>query len=433
MAFAVIFPFLKMCNLKEIYEDAYHNPGSCRTARRVLAYGIMTNLFKELATFPMDNMDVTNFSTYQMMCSRHLEVAMSQLDMFMPANYENIMALLLGAAHAIELCKPSLCWTLVSSAAGLCQNLGYHRINTMMNDTVQDRRSKLHVFWMIYMFDKTLSLRLGRASLIQDWDISLPFVAPGDEALNGTEGSKMLAYWVKVAQVQGQTYEKLFSPAAFLRSPTERTRIAVDLVDAMNMAWYERGDASMGDLTNFRGFKSHTLHRRKATYTANSSPNETEVPSKRRPFGKHNVRAGSSSDGKDHLQDHVQGKHFPTHVARSPLNSPGSFEKVQDIFFHADVVMHYSTCALIQRAVTPDQVTFNQECLESSRAALVAHRKANSQFNTKGNEELWSGYIHWSILQVSQVQSQTLDQGLTRLQAPFTPYAAHLHSQQFHY
>jgi hypothetical protein len=32
--------------------------------------------------------------------------------------------------------------------------------------------------------------------------------------------------------------------------------------------------------------------------------------------------------------------------------------------------------------------------------------RASSQFNTKGNEEIWSGYIHWSVLQ-----------------APFTPYA----------
>jgi hypothetical protein len=78
---------------------------------------------------------------------------------------------------------------------------------------------------------------------------------------------------------------------------------------------------------------------------------------------------------------------------------------VQDIFFHSDVVMHYSTCALIQRAVSPDDTTFNQECLASSKAALAAHMRANRQFNTKGNEELWSGYIHWSILQ-----------------APFTPY-----------
>jgi hypothetical protein len=82
----------------------------------------------------------------------------------------------------------------------------------------------------------------------------------------------------------------------------------------------------------------------------------------------------------------------------------GSFERVQDIFFYSDVVMHYSTAALIQRAVSPNNMTFNQECLESSRAALVAHMRANAQFNKKGQEDLWAGYVHWSILQ-----------------APFTP------------
>jgi hypothetical protein len=72
--------------------------------------------------------------------------------------------------------------------------------------------------------------------------------------------------------------------------------------------------------------------------------------------------------------------------------------------------MHYSTCALIQRAVSPGSTSFNKECLESSRAALVAHMRANAQFNKKGQEELWSGYVHWSILQ-----------------APFTPYVTISH------
>lgn len=79
-----------------------------------------------------------------------------------------------------------------------------------------------------------------------------------------------------------------------------------------------------------------------------------------------------------------------------------SLERMEDVFFHADVVMHYSTCALIQRAVTPDGVTFNQECLASARAALVAHERCNAQFNVKGNEQMWNGYVHWSILQVSR-------------------------------
>jgi hypothetical protein len=78
--------------------------------------------------------------------------------------------------------------------------------------------------------------------------------------------------------------------------------------------------------------------------------------------------------------------------------------RIEDVFFYSNVVMHYSTCALIQRAVSPDNVTFNQECLESARAALVAHMRCNDQYNTAANKELWNGYIHWSILQ-----------------APFTP------------
>jgi hypothetical protein len=63
----------------------------------------------------------------------------------------------------------------------------------------------------------------------------------------------------------------------------------------------------------------------------------------------------------------------------------------------ADVLLHYSTCALIQRAVSPDNVTFNQDCLDSSRKALLAHQRCSEQFNVKGNEDLWSGYIHWYI------------------------------------
>lgn len=301
MAFAVIFPFLKMRNLREIFDDVYHNPATCSAARRMLVYGIMENLFTEFNSFPLTRMDITDFSTYAVLCKRHLEVAMSQLDIFMPASYENIMALLLGSAQAIEMCKPSLCWVMISSAAGLCQNLGYHRINTMTNDPVEVRKSKIHMFWMIYVFDKTLSLRLGRASVIQDWDISLPFVLPGDGTPHGPEGSQMLAYWIKVARVQGQTYEKLFCPAAFLKSSEDRARTAAELVNAMNMAWYERGDACVTDFSGIVDFKKHVPHRKAAS---RRSPNETELPSKRSLLVQQPL--GTSID----TTEYVQGK-FP--------------------------------------------------------------------------------------------------------------------------
>lgn len=52
MAFAVIFPFLKMRNLFEIFEDAYQDPAHCGAPRRMLAYGVGYNLFTEFSAMP---------------------------------------------------------------------------------------------------------------------------------------------------------------------------------------------------------------------------------------------------------------------------------------------------------------------------------------------------------------------------------------------
>ncbi|KAI4621865.1 hypothetical protein J4E80_004238 [Alternaria sp. BMP 0032] len=305
MAFAVVFPFLRMANLKDIFYDVYHNPETCSAARRVLTFGVLENVFNEFRILPLVNMDVTNYRT----------------------------------------------------------------------------QTKIHIFWMIYMLDKTLSLRLGRSSILQDWDISLPFVVSSDPNDKHAESSAFLSYWIKVARVQGLTYEKLFCPAAFTRSTEERTRIAIELVNSLNQAWYERGDASIVDFSQ----QGQTYHL--GTPRSNkigNSPNDTPLPSQyKRYVHKSQGREGSEVD------EYVQG----------------SFERVQDIFFYSDVVMHYSTCALIQRAVSPGNMSFNQECLESSRAALVAHMRASAQFNKKGQEDFWSGYVHWSVLQ-----------------APFTPF-----------
>jgi hypothetical protein len=194
------------------------------------------------------------------------------------------MPLSVGTACAVEMCKPLLAWLLVSKAAELCVDLGYHRFETMKNNTEEQQRSKMHLFWMIYMFDRQLSLRLGRASQIHDWDVSLPLLAARDASPNGFEGSDMLLCWVKVARVQGQIYEKLFSPAAFSKTLTERRRTAVTLISALNQAWSERGYASIMDFTNLL------------------SPNETEIPSKRKRF--------SRQKGRDALNpnNYMQGK-----------------------------------------------------------------------------------------------------------------------------
>jgi hypothetical protein len=277
---AMIFPFLRMKNLMSIIEDAYQNPGQCGATRRMLAYGVLHIIFSEYTTFPLFGRNRDEHRSYTVQCKYQIEVAMSQLDIFMPASYENIMALMLGGAWGVEMCKPSVTAVMLGTAAALCQILGYHRYQTLKEDTEEDRENKMHIFWIIYVFDKTMSLRLGRASFIQDWDISLPYFSNDNKAAaDSPDGKLMITYWAKVARVQGQTYEKLFSPAAFLQSPEERTRTAIELVNAMNQAWYERGDARMADLNPTDHSRSVYMRQPVINY---SSPIETDPPSRRK-------------------------------------------------------------------------------------------------------------------------------------------------------
>jgi hypothetical protein len=240
-----------------IIADAYNNPAECGATRRMLAYGVIHVVFSDYPTIHLAGMDEKEGRSYAVQCKFQIEVAMSQLDIFMPASYENIMALMLGGAWAVEMCKPSITALMLNTAAGLCQVLGYHRYQTFKDDTEEERDDKIHIFWMIYIFDKTLSLRLGRPSFIQDWDISLPYFSDRKAATEIPDGKQLIKYWVKV--------------------PEERTRTAIELVNALNQAWYERGDARVTDISSTDQSSSAYFQQ---PAIKNSSPIETEQPSK---------------------------------------------------------------------------------------------------------------------------------------------------------
>lgn len=49
MELALIFPFLKMHNLFEIFEEAFQDPAMCSAPRRILVYGVGFNLFTDFS------------------------------------------------------------------------------------------------------------------------------------------------------------------------------------------------------------------------------------------------------------------------------------------------------------------------------------------------------------------------------------------------
>lgn len=104
---------------------------------------------------------------------------------------------------------------------------------------------------------------------------------------------------------------------------------AVELVGAMNVAWSERGDARLID---FSDVKTSELGGG-APITVNDSPNETDVPSVRKLRGQMPLLDASA---------YMRGKVSTSGVeVSSLLTQIDSLDRMEDVFFHADVVMHY--------------------------------------------------------------------------------------------
>ena len=82
----------------------------------------------------------------------------------------------------------------------------------MKNDEPEDAEYKQFIFWCVYLVDKGLSLRLGRASTIPDWDVAIP--SPTAQATWKSPLRPYFCLWVTAARCQGKIYELLYSPSS---------------------------------------------------------------------------------------------------------------------------------------------------------------------------------------------------------------------------
>lgn len=78
-----------------------------------------------------------------------------------------------------------------------------------------------------------MSFRLGRASSIQDFDITLPPLDAWFELESNDIWATYMGTWVHMANIQGRIYEQLFSPSALALSAEQRKQRGVGLAREM--------------------------------------------------------------------------------------------------------------------------------------------------------------------------------------------------------
>ncbi|PYI07950.1 fungal-specific transcription factor domain protein [Aspergillus sclerotiicarbonarius CBS 121057] len=223
------FPFLSIQRLVEKCREVYFATEEYSDSTFIVIHGALYYLIGDTISTIKDEDTRDEYVRHLKLCQVNLETALANLSLLMPAKTENIEALALGAVYAIEMSKPSFAMTLTSTAFRLCQTLGYHRSPSLEKDSKSAQGNM--IFWTIYILDKAVSLRLGRASTIQDYDIT------SLEALDMTginEPFKIIyPLWVKLATIQGKTYELLYSPAALAQPESARIFHARQLASEM--------------------------------------------------------------------------------------------------------------------------------------------------------------------------------------------------------
>ncbi|KAM0547862.1 hypothetical protein ACHAPJ_010209 [Fusarium lateritium] len=177
-------------------------------------------LFLEQHTLTTDNKALKDEFASHLHTSRiNLETALANMSLFMSVKVETVQALLMGTLYAIDVCRPSVAWHLNSAAAQMCQTAGFHRKDHSARNP-EDASIKAILFWYIYTTDKALAIRLGRAPVIQDWEIDIPRTF-NFEGILSLETKAVASMWLSAATLQGQVYEQLFCPAALARPPAE--------------------------------------------------------------------------------------------------------------------------------------------------------------------------------------------------------------------
>ncbi|GAM37795.1 hypothetical protein TCE0_033r08019 [Talaromyces pinophilus] len=228
-------PFIDFGQFNELCKKVYFATEDYSLGTFALVNGGLFYLFQQIAY--LEGKNVPEAAENAALCRSNLEYAISRFSVFMAPNSENLQAILIGASYAIDISQPSLCWALVSTAARLCQTLGYHRSVGSPGDNQLDTNLKKRMFWFTYILDKCLSLRMGHSSIMQDFDITLPLSDLSADS-QMTMWDIMYHQWIKIGYFQGRIYEELYSPRALSEPAADRTQRAKQLTADMQL-WYQ--------------------------------------------------------------------------------------------------------------------------------------------------------------------------------------------------
>ncbi|KAF4336094.1 hypothetical protein FBEOM_10030 [Fusarium beomiforme] len=202
--------FLDICN--KVYFRVVEDHTE---AEFIIANSFLSYVFAEYAVIHGD----TKSREYCCFYRFNVGSGLTKLPLLAAPCIKLIAALALGAVYLVEESRASQAWTLISTAMTLCQTLGYHRSDSPKDDS-QAMRPRL--FWVVYAYEKGLSLRLGRCSGIRDSEVTLP--CPANQHRS-----------IRMGRIHGKAYDQLYSHEGLSASTYSRCEAAKKLSQELQL------------------------------------------------------------------------------------------------------------------------------------------------------------------------------------------------------
>ncbi|EED21290.1 conserved hypothetical protein [Talaromyces stipitatus ATCC 10500] len=162
--------------------------------------------------------------------------------LFGEASLEAIQALIgMAVVQQVNL-EPQAVYMLVAAAGRLAYGIGLHRSVNDSGLSEVEILQRQNLFWVVYIMDKSIALRLGHPSVMNDDDIGidLPLEKGSGEVRSDSTTTRagMFRYNVQLARLESRIYSALYSARGQTKSPMERMRLVGELDKAV-VEWKE--------------------------------------------------------------------------------------------------------------------------------------------------------------------------------------------------
>ncbi|KAK7700855.1 hypothetical protein SLS64_010706 [Diaporthe eres] len=192
----------------------------------VLFYGAVSAIARSINVPPEHHLNKQELEVTRRFCEEKFFQGVQTYEVMALPSRERVFAIYLAVGSLV-----------LNMNVGRTQALGYHREEGLARFPAQEAETVRRIFWQIYVSDKNLSLRLGKASTIQEFDTDIRPVPISEDPKRAPWDLAFVAC-TNLAHLQGRLYEGLYSSAARKQIKEKRGEVVSSLA-AKLAQWYD--------------------------------------------------------------------------------------------------------------------------------------------------------------------------------------------------